>query len=73
MSNFKVLCFESGVWDNKEPRDIEVEDEQAAAEKSCGGAARLIGAGKIGQHRAEVWLPSSPAEKKFFYVPSQPI
>lgn len=70
MSNFKVRCFESGVWDNKEPHDIEAQDEQEAAEKACGGGERLIAAGKAGQLRAEVWLPSSPARKKFFYVPS---
>ena len=74
MSNFKVRCFESGVWDNKEPRDIGgAQDELEAAEKACGGGERLIEAGKIGQLRAEVWLPSSPAEKKLFYVPSQPV
>ena len=73
MSNFKVRYFEGGVGDKKEPRDIEAQDEQEAAEKACGGGERLIETGKIGQLRAEVWLPSSPGEKKLFYVPPQPI
>ncbi len=71
MPRFKVRCYESGKWDKIEPRDIEAEDEQEAAESVCGGP--LIVVGKLGQLRAEVWAPSSPGAKKFFYVKAQQI
>ncbi len=71
MPRFMVRCFEAAQWDGIEPRDIEARDEQAAAERACGGP--LAEAGKPGQLRAEVWPASKPAAKKMFYVPAQPI
>jgi len=71
MSNFKVRCYEGGVWDEIEPHEIEAQDEQEAAETVCG--EHLVERGKPGQLRAEVWQPSSPGEKKLFYVPTQTI
>ena len=71
MPRFKVRCYESGKWDEIEPRDIEAQDEQEAAESVCGGP--LLEAGKLGQLRVEVWTPSSPDAKKQFYVQAQQI
>lgn len=73
MPRFKVRCYESGIWDEAEPRDIEARDEREAAENVCGRGDRLIEGGKPGQLRAQVWLPSSPGKKTHFYVPAQPI
>ena len=69
MPRFKVRCYESGKWDEAEPRDIEAQDEQEAAEAVCGGSL-VEGVVKLGELRAEVWLPSSPAKKKRFSVPT---
>ena len=66
MPRFKVRCYESGKWDEIEPRDIEAQDEREAAESVCGGP--LVEAGKLGQLRAEVWPVSLPSDKKHFYV-----
>ena len=71
MPRFKVRCYESGKWDEIEPRDIEAQDEQEAAESVCGEP--LLEAGKLGQLRAEVWPLSSPGAKKLFYVQAQQI
>ncbi len=67
MQTFKVKCYNAGVWDGKEPRDVQGDNEQDAAERICG--AKLTDGGKPGQYRAEVWLPSKPGAKKCFYVP----
>ena len=66
MPRFMVRCYEGGIWDNIEPRDIEAQDEREAAESVCGGP--LVEAGKPGLLRAEVWPLSSPSAKKLFYV-----
>ena len=66
MPRFKVRCYESAIWDKIEPRDIEAQDEQEAAESVCGEP--LLDAGKHGQLRAEVWPPASPRKKKLFFV-----
>ncbi len=71
MPHFKVRCYESAIWDEIEPRDIKAQDEREAAERVCGRP--LIEGGKLGQLRAEVWLPSKPWTKKQFYVPARPI
>ncbi len=69
MPRFKVRCYERAIWDGIEPRDIEAQDEQEAAEIVCG--TPLIEGGKPGQLRAEVWPPFSPSAKKLFYVQGQ--
>ncbi len=66
MPNFRVDCYEGGLWDKNEPRDIEAQDEQKAAENVCG--VSLSEEGKLGQLCAEVWPLSSPKAKKLFYV-----
>ena len=66
MPRFKVMCFERAVWDEKEPRDIEAQDEREAAESVCGGPLSVRG--KAGQLRAQVWPASKPSSKKMFYV-----
>ncbi len=66
MPNFKVKCYEGGLWDKNEPRYIEAQDERDAAEILCGEP--LSEEGKLGQLRAEVWPVSSPKAKKLFYV-----
>ena len=71
MPRFKVICYESGKWDKIDPRDIEAQDEQEAAESVCGGP--LVEAGKLGQLRAEVWPVALPHKRKLFYVRSQQI
>ncbi len=68
MPHFKVQCFESAIWENKKPRDIEAQDEQEAAERICGGP--LIEGGKPGQLRAQVWPASKSGAKKMFYTPA---
>ena len=75
MPRFMVRCYEGGIWDNIEPRDIEAQDEREAAESVCGGP--LVEAGKPGLLRAEVWPLSSPSAKKLFgdcifYIPRNP-
>ena len=71
MHSFKVKCYEAAKWDGIGARDIEAQDEREAAESVCGGP--LIGRGKPGQLRAQVWPASKPSAKKLFYVPPQPI
>ncbi len=66
MPRYKVRCYESGKWDEIEPRDIEAQNEREAAESVCGGP--LLGAGKLGQLRAEVWPVARPRDKTAFYV-----
>ncbi|GLQ06057.1 hypothetical protein GCM10007924_12780 [Sneathiella chinensis] len=68
MPCYKVKCYEGGLWDKAAPRNIEALNEQKAAESICGGGEPLVEGGKIGQLRAEVWLPASPNKKKYFYV-----
>jgi hypothetical protein len=63
--SFNVWCFKAGEADG-DPRKIEAEDEQAAAEQVCGGP--LVEAGKPAQLRAQVSPVSEPGEKKMFYV-----
>lgn len=65
MALFSVKIFESGVWDKIEPRTIEADGAQQAAETVCGGSLR--DAGKLGQLRAEVWEPAMPGGKWYFY------
>lgn len=69
MQSFKVKCYEAAIWDKIEPRDIEAQDEQEAAERVCGGPL-VEGRGKPGQLRAEVWATAKPAAKKLFYLPA---
>ncbi len=71
MQSFKVRCYKAAKWDGIEPHDIEAQDEREAAEIVCGGP--LIGRGKPGQLRAQVWPRSKPSKRKMFYVPAQPI
>ena len=66
MTRFKVRCYIEGHWDHAEPRDIEAESKQEAAETACGES--LTDGGKLGQLRAKVWQPSSPQEMQQFYV-----
>ena len=69
MPRFKVRCYERAIWDKIEPRDIEAQDEQEAAESVCGEP--LLERGVAGRLRAEVWPLSSPGAKKLFYVKVQ--
>ena len=69
MPRFKVRCYESAIWDKIEPRDIEAQDEQEAAESVCDEP--LLERGVAGRLRAEVWPLSSPSAKKLFYVKVQ--
>ena len=64
---FKVRCFDGGIWDEKEPRNVEAASALEAAELICG--EKLIVNAKLGTLRAEVWEPSSPATKTIFRVP----
>lgn len=66
MPKFKVMCFNGGVWDKSDPRDVEALNEREAAEQIIGRS--LQDAGKLGQLCAEVWLPSTPEEKSYFYI-----
>ncbi len=66
MPRFKVRCYESGKWDEIEPRDVEAKDEREAAESVCGGA--LSERGKPGQLRAVVSRLAKPGDKTAFYV-----
>lgn len=67
MQAFKVRCFNAGIWDGHEPRDVEANNALEAAERICG--APLIEAGKIGSFRAEVYVASAPNVKKQFFDP----
>ncbi len=66
MPRYKVRCYESGKWDEIEPRDIEAQNEREAAESVCGGP--LLEAGKLGQLRAVVSPLAKPGHKTAFYV-----
>ncbi len=66
MPRFNVRCYESGKWDEIEPRDIEAQNEREAAESVCGGP--LLEAGKLGQLHAEVWPLGKPYKTSVFYV-----
>jgi hypothetical protein len=68
MPEFRVVCWEAGDWNQATARVIEAQDEQAAAERVCGG--RLVARGKIGQLRAQVSPVSKPASKMLFYEPA---
>jgi hypothetical protein len=65
MPSFRVTCFKAGKLDGN-PRTIEAEDEQAAAETICG--ERLVAAGKPGQLRAQVSPAFKAGLKKMFYA-----
>lgn len=67
MPRFKVRCYQRGEWDGHEPRDVEAQKEQEAAEQVC-GEALVEGRVTLGTLRAEVWPASSPGEKKLFRV-----
>ena len=69
MPRFKVRCYEGGIWDKIEPRDVEAQDEREAAESVC--CESLVEAGALGLLRAEVWPLSSPSAKKLFFVQAQ--
>jgi hypothetical protein len=68
MTEFKVKCYDAGIWDKNEPQEVEANDPKEAAETVCGGP--LLDAGKPGQLRAQVSLTSTPSEKTLFYMPS---
>jgi hypothetical protein len=67
MPQFKVMCYESGISDGKEARNIEARNEREAAERVCG--IPLAERGKQGQHRATVWLAEWPDKKTPFFDP----
>jgi hypothetical protein len=68
MSEFRVVCWEAGDWNQATARVVEAQDEKAAAERVCGGP--LVARGKIGQLRAQVSPVSKPASKMLFYEPA---
>ena len=61
------MIFNSGKWDGNEPKEIEAENEQQAAEIICGTS--LTDGGKPGQLRAQVSPSSKPETKILFYDP----
>jgi hypothetical protein len=65
MLQYKVRCYNMGIWDKQEPQDIQASSSKEAAEKACGQP--LIVAGPIGKLRAEVWQDVSPQKKETFY------
>jgi hypothetical protein len=67
MPIFKVKCYNAGLWDQVEPREVEANSEHEAAERICGRP--LTEHGVPGRLRAEVYLPSQPGKKKLFYIP----
>jgi hypothetical protein len=71
MPRFKVKCFEGAIWDGKDARDIEAQDEREAAESVCGGP--LSEGGKPGQLRAQVTPASDASARKLFYIPARKI
>ena len=71
MPVFRVRCYNSGIWDERQPREIEAPNELEAAQSVCG--QQLVRLGKLGQLRAEVWPWRSPAAKSPFYVPAEVI
>ena len=69
MPTFKVICYDNGVWDRKDEREVIAETGQAAAKKVCGGGLTLLG--QLGSLRAEVYLSSEPKFKLRFYAPPE--
>lgn len=69
MPTFKVICYDDGVWDGKNERDVIAETGEAAVKKVCG--SRLVLLGKLGSLRAEVYLSSEPKFKLRFYAPPE--
>jgi len=70
MPTFKVICYDDGVWDGKNEREVIAETGQDAAKKVCGAPLTLLG--KLGNLRAEVYLSSEPEFKLRFYAPPEP-
>ena len=69
MPTFKVVCYDDGVWDGKNEREVTAETGQAAAKKVCGNHLTLLG--KLESLRAEVYLSSEPKFKLKFYTPPE--
>src|SRR5262249_4416162 len=67
MPTFKVICYDNGVWDRKDEREVIAETGEAAAKKVCGGGLILLG--KLGSLRAQVYLSSEPKFKLRVYAP----
>lgn len=68
MPDFRVLCYEQGIWDNSTPRTVEAATKLEAAEITCGSP--LIGVGGPRQLRAKVWKArSTEPEEQYFYAP----
>jgi hypothetical protein len=66
MLHFKVRCFQHGVWDGKEEREVTASDSAAAAKKVCGAA--LVEVGSITKLRAKVrMVGKKPLTKTAFY------
>ncbi len=64
MPYFMVHCYENGVWDENQPRKVEAQDEQKAAEMVCGGP--LKEGAKLGDLRAKVHPVDAPDKPKCF-------
>ncbi len=69
---YKVLCYEAGIWDKKEPCTTEAQNEQAAAEHVCGGPLEE-GVPNLGHLRAKIWPESNPTAIKWFSVSARSI
>ena len=69
MPTFKVICYDDGVWDGENEREVIAETGQAAAKKVCGSSLTLLG--KLASLRAEVYLSSEPKFKLRFYSPPE--
>ena len=71
MPTFKVTCYDDGLWDGKEAREIEAVSEQAAAEAACGEP--LMSGAKLGDLRAAVHSIVPKRSPKTFRRPPGPV
>ena len=67
MQKLKVQRYNRGIWDGKEPCEIEAQEEEHAAEQACGEA--LIEIAKPEQLCANVWPLSKPGARTGFGLP----